>query len=347
MNNILKKSSTILGTGLVALDVILNGSPTTPAKLCAGGSCGNVLSILSYLGWDSKPIARLSNSNATISLFNDFRKFQIDTSLITTTDDGKTPIIIHRILKDVNGNATHKFEFKIPGSNQWLPMYKPVLANDVENIIKKQPKTNVFYFDRVSRSTIELARHYSKNGALIFFEPSKLKNDKQTLECLKLAHVVKFSQDRITNYYEICPEPTALLEIETLGKEGLQYRLKSSKDYLKWNKIDSYKFNNIVDSAGAGDWCTAGIIHSIGICGLKSFKSLSEQQIIEALKIGQALGGINCNFDGARGIMYNVNVNSLLKNVEAVINNKSQVKMVINTDINILTVKNLLFETLI
>ena len=45
--------------------------------------------------------------------------------------------------------------------------------------------------------------------------------------------------------------------------------------------------------------------------------------------------------------MYNVNVNSLLKNVEAVINNKSQVKMVINTDINILTVKNLLFETLI
>ena len=48
-----------IGTGLIALDVIY----TTDKKpnFLAGGSCGNVLTILSYLGWKSLPIARLGN----------------------------------------------------------------------------------------------------------------------------------------------------------------------------------------------------------------------------------------------------------------------------------------------
>lgn len=340
--------STILGAGLVALDVILNGAPTTPAKLCAGGSCGNVLTILSFLGWSSKPIARLSDNNATKNLFKDFKQFTVNTSLVTKSDDGKTPIIIHRILKDKDGNSQHKFEFKIPGTSIWLPMYKPVLANYVNTIINKQSKCDVFYFDRVSRSTIELAKHYSENGALIVFEPSSLKIDKQTSECLKLAHIIKFSSDRIDNYSELFPVANALLEIKTLGKDGLEYRLKASKDQ-DWKKVSAYKFENIKDSAGAGDWCTAGIINELGYQGLKSFAKAKEDQIVNALKVGQALGGLNCMFDGARGLMYNMDFEKVIDLLESVTANKPILpsSSINTTKASVLTIKNLEFNTLL
>ena len=347
LKKITKKTSTIVGAGLVALDVILNGSPSTPAKLCAGGSCGNVLSILSFLGWNSKPVARLSTNNATKNLFKDFVKFQIDTSLITSTDDGKTPIIIHRILKDEHGKPKHKFEFKIPGTTQWLPMYKPVLASFVQNIIERQPLTKVFYFDRVSRSALDLATYYRNNGALVVFEPSSLKNDKLTLKCLKISHIIKYSSDRITNYADSFPTPNAALEIETLGQSGLRYRLKSDKNY-EWKIVPSYKFDNTVDSAGAGDWCTAGIINELGFNGKESFEASSENRIIRALKIGQALGGFNCMFDGARGIMYNIIYEDLINYIESILNNDvTNDYRKSSTSVDILTIEDLNFSSLV
>ena len=61
MKKQIKKSAeplkpTVVGTGLVALDVVVSGDDV---KYFAGGTCGNVLTCLSYLGWDAKPVARL------------------------------------------------------------------------------------------------------------------------------------------------------------------------------------------------------------------------------------------------------------------------------------------------
>lgn len=346
IKKIKNKESIALGTGLVSLDIIVNGTPATPAKLCTGGSCGNVLSILSFLGWEAKPIARLANNKASENLFNDLLNFNVNTTLISQSEDGKTPIIIHRILKDKNGNPKHKFEFKVPNTNTWLPMYKPVLASSVDNLISKQPASNIFYFDRVSRSTIELAKYYKNNGALIIFEPSSLKEDKQFLECLSLADIIKFSNDRINNYSTLFPFPNALLEIETMGKEGLQYRLKSDKK-PKWKTIPSFKINNVIDNAGAGDWCTAGIINELGFNGIHSFNDSNKEKIEKALLIGQVLGGINCMYDGARGIMYNMKYKSLIGIAEAIINNLKEIPKVENSEIQIVTIEDFKFESIL
>ncbi len=40
----------IIGTGLIALDVIVNAEHNREPFFQAGGTCGNVLSILSFLG---------------------------------------------------------------------------------------------------------------------------------------------------------------------------------------------------------------------------------------------------------------------------------------------------------
>jgi sugar/nucleoside kinase (ribokinase family) len=340
-----KNKPLCVGTGLVALDVILNGSPITPAKLCAGGSCGNIMSILSYLGWESKPIARLSKNEASKNILKDFTNFDVKTNLLTRTDDGSTPIIIHRILKDKNGNPKHRFEFKVPTTKEWLPSYKPVLSSMVDDITKKQPQSQVFYFDRVSRSSIDLAKFYKEKGALIVFEPTSYKEDKQFSECLSVADIVKFSSDRINNYADLFPSSIAPLEIETLGKEGLRYRLKAEKAN-KWHKVQSFKLTNIIDAAGAGDWCTAGIINELGQKGAQSFYSASKQEIENALNIGQALGALNCTFDGARGMMYNIDYNSINSCLSAIVSNNIIPKGKIS-QVKIVTIKNFDFESIL
>lgn len=340
-----KSGLTCVGIGLVALDVILNGSPSTPAKLCAGGSCGNVITILAFLKWNSKPIARFSDNDAAKNLFNDLENFNVDTSLISLSDDGETPIIIHRILKDKQGNAKHKFEFRIPQTNTWLPSYKPVLASEVNNLTSKQSVADVYYFDRVSRSTIELGKFYKNKGALIFFEPSSITDNKQFKECLEIADIIKYSNDRISNYSELFPEPQVELEIETLGKEGIKYRRKSSKNY-GWNLIAPFEIKNIVDTAGAGDWCTAGIINELGGLGGNSFKKVQNSIIERALYIGQAFGGINCMYDGARGIMYNMNFNSFISSTEAIIN-KTSFPEIESSSVEVLKVENFNFSSII
>ncbi|MDD2986138.1 carbohydrate kinase family protein [Flavobacterium sp.] len=346
IKKIQKREATCVGSGLVALDVIVNGSPSTPAKLCAGGSCGNVLSILAFLGWDSMPIARLADNNASEKLFDDFLNIEVNTSLITTSKDGTTPIIIHRILKDKEGNPKHKFEFRVPDTNAWLPMYRPVLASAVNELISLQSECKVFYFDRVSRSTINLAKYYKSKGALIVFEPSSIKDDKQFVECLDIPHIIKFSSDRIKNYSDLFPVPIAQLEIETLGKDGLRYRLKSDKNPY-WKTIPSFKFEDIKDTAGAGDWCTAGIINELGFDGLESFMKSDKSEIERALTIGQVMGGINCSYDGARGIMYNMSYQSFIDVAQAILNQNKKIPTIEQSPIKISSISNFKFDLIL
>ena len=128
---------------------------------------------------------------------------------------------------------------------------------------------------------------------------------------------MKFSKDRINNYQELFPKQQTILEIETLGKDGLRYRFSRTKRAKNWKSLSSYTLDEslIKDPAGAGDWCTAGIISQLGPNGNDTFIRMESSDIENALQYGQALGAINCCFDGARGIMYGVDSSSLGKAV--------------------------------
>jgi sugar/nucleoside kinase (ribokinase family) len=65
----------IVGTGLVALDVVMNTDVHRPPRLWAGGTCGNVLTILRYLGWQAYPVARLNEDPPSKHLLRDLRKW--------------------------------------------------------------------------------------------------------------------------------------------------------------------------------------------------------------------------------------------------------------------------------
>jgi sugar/nucleoside kinase (ribokinase family) len=317
--NIKKGYPICIGTGLVALDVVINGNPSVPLKLYAGGSCGNVITILSFLNWNTFPVARLKSNEASNKLLADLIEWKVNTSLITQTSDGSTPIIIERIKKDKNGNSIHTFQFRNPENGEWLPSYKPVLSSEVKFIILKSLIPNVFYFDRVNRSSIELAKYYKGNGAIIFFEPSSMKDNKQFEECLNIADIIKFSNDRIKGYTTKYPDQRVPLEIETLGKDGLMYRYSHQLDSQKWTFVPGYKISYVVDAAGSGDWFSAGLISKIATDGVKGFKNCNEKSLLKALQFGQSLGALNCFFDGARGLMYALNkvqIDSLVNNLQ-------------------------------
>jgi fructokinase len=302
----MSKKPVCIGSGLVALDVVISNNPSVPNQFLAGGSCGNVITILSYLGWDCYPIARLSNNVAGDILIHDLLRWNVKDDLLTLSDDGSTPVIIHRILRSTSGEARHKFEFKNPEDGTYLPSYKATLLKSVPAVLDKVSEGNVFYFDRLSPSTIEMAKGYKKKKTIIFFEPSSNKDLKGFEECLKIADVVKFSNDRISNYSELFPKGIAPLEIQTLGKDGLQFRLKGS---ASWQNVPAFSVDGVLDSAGAGDWCTAGII--MNLFGSKPISRISESDIFRAIRFGQALSALNCRFEGARGLMYNASKREL------------------------------------
>lgn len=309
------------GTGLVALDVVISNDIEKPTQFYAGGSCGNVLTILSYMGWDSYPIARLSNNVASDLLIQDLKKWKVNEDLLTCTGDGSTPIIIHRILKDKNGFSKHRFEFRNPEDGKYLPSYKPCLSKSVQDILQKSPVPKVFYFDRINRAALDLAKAHKDNGAIIFFEPSSIKDEKGFKKCLEVADIVKFSEDRIPNYAVVFPKGQALIEIQTLGKKGLKYRKKNS---AKWSDVQGYTVEDVIDTAGAGDWCTAGIISTI-FSGRYSLESISESQLEESLRFGQILSAINCTFEGARGLMYSIVYDELLNRVQNLMKTNTKV----------------------
>lgn len=305
-----------VGNGLVALDVVISNAPNSSTQFFAGGSCGNVITILSYLGWNSFPIARLSRNVAAELLVEDLHKWKVKDDLVTTTQDGSTPIIIHRILKDNHGIPKHRFEFRNPEDGSYLPSYKPCLAKSVESIIEKVPHANVFYFDRINRASIDLAKAYKLNGAIVVFEPSNCKDVKGFNECLKVADIVKFSNDRINTYDELYDTGQVFLEIQTLGEKGLKYRRQGKKI---WKTLPSYIIKNVVDSAGAGDWCTAGTLLKLFELNRNSLNKMSEQEIKSALRFGQILSALNCTYEGARGLMYNVKKGQLFEFVNQVL----------------------------
>jgi fructokinase len=316
--------SVCFGAGLVALDVIVNGSPDSPAFLSAGGSCANVLTSLAYLGWDVAPVARLKKDRASRELVKDLEAWNVDQQFISRESDGSTPIIIHRVYKDKVGNPKHRFEFRDPDLGSWLPQYKPVLASYIENIELSTKKPNIFYFDRASRGTIDLAKKSKECGALVFFEPTSLGEPRLFKEAIATSDIIKFSSERIDNYDILFPTQQCTLEIRTLASDGLEYRFSHNKRSIKWESLKPFAVQQalVKDTAGAGDWCSTGIINTLGHNGINGFNNLKKDAIIMALNTGQAFSALSICFNGARGIMYELDNKKFIVAVKQIMTSK-------------------------
>lgn len=295
----------VAGTGLVALDVVV--SPTAHPRRWLGGTCGNVLAILAYLGWQAKPIARLAPGPAADRIKAELTHFGMSGEFVSLTDDGSTPVIVERITRGADGRPRHAFSWRCPGCGNPFPGYKPVLATAADELSSRLGNPEVFFFDRASAGAIHLAKTCSGRGGLVVFEPSGVGNPAQFRQAWDAAHIVKYSHERLSELPEAGVTEGPRLQIETLGDAGLRYRFRPRRGRgTDWTESAAYAVEGVRDSAGAGDWCTAGLLHLIGQHGLTGFLETGAGELARALRFGQALAAWNCRFEGPRGGMYGV-----------------------------------------
>ena len=301
----------IVGTGLIALDVVVNTASAVEPQIFTGGTCGNVMTILSYLGWHSVPVSRLRNDSIAKLLVDDLTVWGVDTSHVSRTRDGSTPVIFETIRELTDGTRTHSFSTRCPCCGDYLPGYKSILGNSTAETASLLRNHQVYFFDRATRGTINLAKASAAQGSLVFFEPSGLGEPRLFEEAWSLSHIVKYSNERLRDIADIGlgtqSNENVILEIETLGASGLRYRSKLKSGHLSgWKMLGVIPARMVKDTAGSGDWCTAGLINKLGRGGLVSLKKISNDRLKEAFRYAQALATWNCGFDGARGGMYRV-----------------------------------------
>jgi sugar/nucleoside kinase (ribokinase family) len=314
----------IIGTGLVALDVVISDNLTTDPILCAGGTCGNVLTALTFLGWQSYPVARLRSDAASKRVVEDLNSWGVKLDFVSLSDSGSTPVVVQHIRENRAGERSHSFSRKCPACGAWLPWYKAVKAANVPDLFPRLPKADVFYFDRTSRGAVSLAQNAKEEGAIVMFEPSSESDPGLLADALDSAHIVKVASDRLRGNEEFVNAKAPLLLIETLGDKGLRFAVKPTKGRRNWKTLPAFQIDKIRDSSGAGDWCTAGVISSLGHLGPAKLAKATLADIEMALRRGQAMASWNCQYDGARGGMYVSSKEDFDRAVSSILKGKTQ-----------------------
>ena len=115
--------------------------------------------------------------------------------------------------------------------------------------------------DRLSRAALTLAALASAEGAVVVFEPSGKSDERLFAEAIQLAHVIKYSDQRLGAAGGTMQGDSAtLVEVQTLGAEGLRYRHRLGKGISAWCHLGATNAPRLIDTCGSGDWCTAGLV---------------------------------------------------------------------------------------
>jgi len=317
------KRPTVFGTGLIALDLVMGADPESSVQSWAGGTCGNIITILAYLGWKAFPIARMNGDPASDRVRADLRRWGVQLDFTGCTPTSHTPIIIQQIRQAQDGSPNHRFLWSCPRCGQRLPGFKAVTQDAIETVAPSLSGAAVFFMDRLSRAALTLAARASAEGAIVVFEPSGKSDEKLFAEAIQIAHVVKYADQRLAAAGGAMQGGSATqVEVQTLGAEGLRYRHHLGKSISAWFHLNAIAAPRLVDTCGSGDWCTAGFLTKVAADGQVGLRRGGAETIRHALRYGQALAAWNCGFEGARGGMYAMKREAFSNQIEALLNGR-------------------------
>ena len=298
---------TVIGSGIYMLDIIVvREYPEWPALRPftdrtvieeVGGTCGNVMCILSWLGWNAMPQASLDDSPEGLKMAADLARYGCDCRYVTNTPGGGTTLLRCTHKKNPDGSHAIAFRAGSPGGSRFPKRHFLRAKDEAPAFLESlEEAPGVYFFDDPAAGHRLIARALKDSGALICFEPSRIET-KADLESVALSDIVKFSGENIpdTSFTDRFPDK---LFIQTLGADGARFRLRRGN----WVHADPVPCSNVVDWEGAGDWTTAVFLTRLADAD-KPFESLDDDTVADCLKAAQTVAAESVRFLSSKGMI--------------------------------------------
>ena len=286
-------SARIVGSGNYNLDtIVVREYPDGPAgkrfteRVVSeeiGGTCGNVMCLLSNFGLETFPQACFDDSPEGLKMTAELQRYDCDTRFVTNTPDGGTTLL--RVTHKRNPDGSPKIGVRAgsPGGSRF-PKRKFLRARDQApafvDALTAQFIPDFYFFDAPAAGHRYIARALRALGTTVYFEPDTVATNAD-LECVALSDIIKFSDENVPDT-AFADGYGDKLFIQTLGKDGLRYKLCDGA----WKALPGIPNDNVVDTEGAGDWTTAAIIYGIVQSG-KPFTELTEEDLVHILTEAQ------------------------------------------------------------
>lgn len=268
-----------------------------------GGTCGNVMTMLPYLGVKTFPLAILDESEQGYKIKSDLERYGADVRFVSNRQGGGTSLLRCTHKKDAEGNKVVTFRATSPGS--MFPKHKQLNSRngEVQVFLDSMGFTpSIFFFDDPAAAHIQIAEALRAKGTLVYFEPEGLDADKigPFLKRVDVSDVVKCSAEKIQDM-SWTDQYGDKLFIMTRGADGVNFRLGKGK----WIHLDPVPNDNVVDWEGAGDWTTSTFLAEIAKRGCLSIASLTEDIVMECLQKAQETASRSVSFLGSKGMIHN------------------------------------------
>lgn len=266
---------------------------------CVGNTCGNVASILPYLGVQSFPIAHLDLSEQGLQIKDDLHRYGADVRFVENSANGGTTLLRCTHKRDkMTGEHTTSFRATSPGSR--FPRRRFLRVRDeaptfIENL---DFVPNIFFFDAAEAGLRYLAAELRKQGTLIYFEPEGDAEKNKFLKAVEISDIVKFSHEKVSDI-SFTTQYTDKLFIRTLGADGLEFNLCGQG----WTKVASVPNENVVDWEGAGDWITSQFIACLCEKDILSIPQMTVEAIRECLEIACETASRSVSYLGSKGLI--------------------------------------------
>ena len=321
---------TCMGTGNYCLDVIIkreypngfvvgrrNKFEEKILKMEVGNTCGNVMTMLPYLGVKTFPVAKLDMSPQGYLMKRDMKAYGADVRFVSNTLKGGTTILrcTHKLDKDGRPTMGHKGSaagrpWTGPSANQ-NKKYLNSQNGEVETLLNSMDFTpDVFFFDVAQAGHRSLAEQLREKGTLVYFECDsdghKIEDEKRRLstyraflKCVEASDVIKMSGEHIQDLTFADAYQNKLF-IQTLGAEGLRFKLGGGQ----WIKLDPIVNPDYKDYEGAGDWTSSTLIAALCSRNMLKVEDMTEKDVKEVLTTAQTMASYSVGFYGSKGLIH-------------------------------------------
>ena len=298
---------TVIGSGIYNLDIIVvrnypawpQPRPFTDHTVLEeiGGTCGNVMCMLSWLGWKAMPQVCLDDSPEGLKGASDLQRYGCDCRYVTNTPEGGTTLLKCTHKKTPDGRKTISFRAGSPGGSRF-PKRHFLRARDEAPAFLEQLDAcpGVYFFDDPAAGHRLIAGSLREKGTVVYFEPSKVET-KAELEAVGVSDIIKFSGENVPDI-TFTEHFSDKLFIQTLGAEGLRFKLRGNA----WVHVPPVPCENVVDWEGAGDWTTSAFLNQLASSGIP-FAEQTDASISEALSAAQKVAAKSVGFLSSKGMI--------------------------------------------